>query len=64
MHVLASETNVKYNIHVLALETNVKYNIHVLFYPDIPMLVRYNNIHFLVKFLFIEKNSKDSSIRK
>jgi hypothetical protein len=33
MHVLALETNVKYNIHVLALETNVKYNIHVLFYP-------------------------------
>jgi hypothetical protein len=33
MHVLALETNVKYNIHVLALETNVKYNMHVLFYP-------------------------------
>jgi hypothetical protein len=33
MHVLALETNIKYNIHVLALETNVKYNIHVLFYP-------------------------------
>jgi hypothetical protein len=34
MHVLALETNVKYNIHVLALETNVKYNMHVLFYPE------------------------------